>query len=179
MRLSSGLVAALVVAACSNPAEPTGETGPVLLEIEYVNYAWVPTFLGFFVDASGDVYSYDRNGAQWQNDDDEITHAELQEKFAPNRTLISSRDDQEIAVVAARIAQVVPGQLSQQNMSCADAGVLTYRAYHFNSVNRTYRPILLRSEGDIAQQNLSAPAQELIAYVRSLNLHTEFPGCDP
>ena len=64
-------------------------------------------------------------------------------------------------------------------MMCADAGALTYRVYRYNAGSRTYEPVLLRVEGDYAQQNTSQAAQQLIDYVRSLNLLEELLGCDP
>jgi hypothetical protein len=179
MQRSLWLAAALVLAACNDPEGPTPESGQVLLEIEYSNYAWVPTFGGFFVEGSGDIYSYDRNGQPFDNDDDVLTETELQSKLAPNRILVATRDSQEVATIAARITQVVPDQLSLPVSRCADAGALTYRAYRFNSATRTYRPILLRTEGDMAQENLSPAAQQLVAYVQSLNLHSGMSMCAP
>jgi hypothetical protein len=174
------LTGAIALPACDETTAPDGNTGPVLLEIEYVNYAWTPTWFGFFVDASGDVYSYDREGMPWPHGEDRvITEAQLNDKFSLKRTLVTSRDTAEIAAVKARIPQVSSGQVTPEKMQCADAGLLTYRAYKYNAGNRTYEPVLLRVEGDAAQENLSPAAQDLIAYVRSLGLLEELLGCDP
>jgi hypothetical protein len=174
------MIGAVALGACDETTAPDGETGPVLLEIEYVNYAWVPTWFGFFVDASGDVYSYNREGTPWAHGEDRvITEEELNEKFSLRRTLISSRDSSEVALVRARIPQVNESQVSAERAQCADAGLLTYRAFKYNSANRTYEPVLLRMEGDIARENTSQAAQDLIAYVRSLDLLEELLGCDP
>jgi hypothetical protein len=174
------LLGAIALPACEDTTAPHGATGEVLLEIEYVNYAWVPTYFGFFVDASGDVYSYNREGTPWPHGEDRvITEEDLNEKFSLKRTLISSRDTTEMALLRSRILQVNEAQVSAEKQQCADAGRLTYRAYKYNAGNRTYEPVLLRMEGDFAQQNTSAAAQELITYVRSLDLLEELLGCDP
>lgn len=169
------------LAACNNQTTGlNGSTGPVLLEIEYINYAWAPQFHGFFVDATGDVYSYDRDGADWAHRDAiSVTEEQLNDKFSLKRVLVSSRDSMELANVAARISQVNPAQLSPERMVCADAGVLTYRAYSYNSRSRTYTAVPLRMQGDVARQNTSPAAQDLIAYIRSLGLVEEWPGCNP
>lgn len=174
------LVAAVGLAACEETTAPHGDTGAVLLEIEYVNYAWVPTYFGFFVNANGDVYSYNRDGTPWPHSEDRvISEEDLEEKLSLKRTLISTRDTAEMAVLKSRIGQVNEAQVSPERNQCADAGRLTYRAYKYNAGDRTYEPVLLRMEGDVAQQNTSAAAQELIAYVRSLDLLEELLGCDP
>lgn len=184
MRKRFWLTSALLLAACNNAAEPgteivpTAQSGHVLLEIEYVNFAWVPTWLGFYVDTDGNVFSYDRKGVAWESDGI-LTEDQLEEKFSLNRTLVASRDRLEIDALARRITQVVPDQLSQPSSPCADAGILTYRAYHFDPLTRTYRPVLLRAEGDRAQQNLSPAAQELVAFLKSLSLRNSWPDCQP
>jgi hypothetical protein len=173
-------VASAALAACNETTAPNAEGTQVLLEIEYVNYAWVPQYFGFYVDDAGDIYSYDRQGTPWQHGEDRtITEEQLNEKLSLRRTLLATRDSVEVAVVANRIAEVNTGQMSQPKAQCADAGALTYRAYKYNPGNRTYQPIVLRVEGDIAQQNTSQAAQQLVAYIRSLDLLEELLGCDP
>ena len=173
-------VATAALGACNETTAPDAEGTQVLLEIEYVNYAWVPTYFGFYVDDTGDIYSYDRQGTPWQHGEDRtITEEQLTEKFSLKRTLVGTRDSIEVAAVRNRIAEVNAGQLSQERNQCADAGALTYRAYKYNPGNRTYQPILLRMEGDVARQNTSAAAQELVNYIRSLDLLDELLGCDP
>jgi hypothetical protein len=182
MRLGkySLLLAALALPACNEATGPDSATAPVLLEIEYINYAWTPQYFGFFVDATGDVYSYDREGTPWAHGEDRtITEEHLNDKFSLKRTLVTTRDTSEIRQVANRIAAVNTNQLSQEKIACADAGALTYRAYRYNPANRTYTPILLRVEGDRAQENTSQSAQDLVAYIRSLDLLDELLGCDP
>lgn len=174
------MLGALALPACNETTGPEGSTGRVLLEIEYINYAWTPQFFGFFVDAFGDVYSYDREGAPWPHGEDRvITEEELDEKFSLKRTLVTTVDTAQIRQLGQRIGQINEGQLSAPKMMCADAGALTYRVYRYNAGSRTYEPVLLRVEGDYAQQNTSQAAQQLIDYVRSLNLLEELLGCDP
>jgi hypothetical protein len=174
------LLGALVLPACEETTGPGSDGAPALLEIEYINYAWTPTYFGYFVDATGDVYSYDRQGTPWPHGEArEITEEELAEKFSLRRVLLATRDSAEIVDVVANIGQLDESQVTVEKLQCADAGLLTYRAYKYNAGNRTYQPVLLRVEGDVARQNLSPAAQELIAYLRSLELLQELLGCDP
>jgi hypothetical protein len=174
------LAGAVALPACDETTAPHGETGQILLEIEYVNYAWVPTYFGFFVDANGDVYSYDREGTPWAHDEDRvISEDDLEDKFSLKRTLITKRDSSEVRLLKTRIAAVNDGQVSAEKVQCADAGRLIYRAYKYNAGNRTYEPVLLRMEGDLARENTSQAAYEIVAYIRMLDLLEELLGCDP
>ena len=175
-----GSVAALMMpflVSCSDIIE-SNDIGSVLLEIELINYAWTPVHFGYVVEADGDVFRYDRQGALWE-EQDVYSPDELDAKFSPNRQLVTTRPATEVNAVASRIADLPARNLSQPKSQCADAGALTYRAYKYNAPLARYIPVLLRVEGDWARQNTSAVAQELISYIRSLALHQEFPGCDP
>jgi hypothetical protein len=177
-----GLYAVLLcaLAACNDPSGPGGTHGEFLLEVEYMNYAWSPQFAGFYVDAQGDVYSYDRKGAFWEHHEARVvSEAQLTEKFSLNRVLVTTRDSAEVAAVAARINQINPNQLSQEKYPCADAGAFTFRAYRYNSRYGTYTPVLLRVEGDRAQENTSQAARDLVTYLRSLGLLAGIPVCGP
>ena len=174
------VMTAIAFAACDDTTGPGDADSRVLLEIEYINYAWTPTYMGFYLDASGNVYSYNREGAPWEHGErTTVTEEQLLEKFSLKRTLVGNVDSAAVTPVAAKINLVNKAQLSATRAECADAGILTYRAYNYNAGNRTYEPVLLRVEGDFARQNTSTPAQELIAYIRSLGLFTEMLGCDP
>ena len=155
------------------------EPDQVLLEIEYVNYAWGQVFFGYVIDGDGEVFKYDRKGAPWRPaSKSSYTAAELADKFSLNRQLVTDRNDGEAREAASRIHSLA-SVLSQPKSQCADAGVLTYRAYKYDPVVARYTPVLLRAEGDHAQVNTSAEAQQLIAYIRSLDLIDELLGCDP
>jgi hypothetical protein len=180
MRFGKYALLLCALAACNEPTAPDGSHGEFLLEIEYVNYAWTPQFFGFVVDARGDIYSYDRADAPWPHRAaNVVTEAQLNEKFSLNRELVATRDSAEVPTLAMRINQITANQLSPQKNACADAGALTYRAYRYHADDRTYVPVLLRVEGDLAQENTSQAAQDLITYIRSLGLLEELLGCDP
>lgn len=182
MNIKNFMLTCVIAVAAAGCAEATGpdEADRVYFEIEYINYAWTPTYFGFIVEGSGRVFRYDRNAVQWQPQDDASwTRETLEAKFAPNKTQVDSVSAAEVAAAAAKIDAAASGQLSPPRMQCADAGKLTYRAYRYSSETGRYSPVLLRVEGDVAQQNTSEAAQELIAYIRSLDLLEELLGCDP
>lgn len=182
MNIKNLVLTFVIATAGAGCAEVTGadEADRVYFEIEYINYAWTPTYFGFIVDGAGRVFRYDRNGAPWPYQDSASwTRERLDAKFVPIKRPLDSRPPAEVAAAAAKIDAAAVGQLSPRRIQCADAGTLTYRAFDYDPETARYSSVLLRVEGDIAQQNTSEAAQELIAYIRSLNLLEELLGCDP
>jgi hypothetical protein len=152
----------------------------VLLEIEYINNAQEPTYRGFLIEGSGDIFRYDREGAAFAfQDSSELEPGDLEGKFAPVKALIVTRPPEEITPLLTLIEVAATGDYSEPKLACADTGTLTYRAYEFDTIKGRYIPVVLRIEGDFAVENTSQAAQELIAYIRSLDLMDEIAGCDP
>src|SRR5687768_11128942 len=86
------IVSVLLLSACRTISETddlpdVDRSGTVLFEIEYVNYAWVPTWKGYYVDSGGSVFSYDRSAdrTSFPTDKTEYTHEELIEKLSVKR----------------------------------------------------------------------------------------------
>jgi hypothetical protein len=183
MKIRTLLTAAALAAstaACAQPTTGLDDAQRVVLEIEYINYAWTPQYFGFFVDASGRVFSYNRNGTPYPHQTSaDWTVRDLDDKFVPIRNQETTRPAAEIQALDATIEAAASGSLSTPKTQCADAGTLTYRAYRWDGEAARYRAVPLRVEGDFAQQNTSQAAQTLIAYIRSLDLMEEMLGCDP
>lgn len=174
-------LAVVGMTSCNSIYGPNEALPKVMLEIEFQNYAFGKQYFGYFVNGLGDVYNYNRNGVPWEfQDSTSWTRETLDQKFVPIKNMLHTRPNSEVTNIQAKIDALVPGQLSQRKHECADAGELTYYAYRYDVEGGRYTErILLRQEGDFAQQNTSPAAQDLIAYIRSLNLVQEMLGCDP
>ena len=176
--LISSVLLAAGTASCSDAVGLQNEER-VLIEIEYINYAFGAVYFGWFIDASGRIFRYDQDLAEAPNPDiAEWTPEELSEKFGIYYE-VARRPVAEVAALDAQIAAAEGGALSPLKAECADAGRLTYRAFRYDRQDELYRAVFLRVEGDVARQNTSQAAQQLIAYIRSLNLLPELLGCDP
>lgn len=172
----------LLVAGVAGCSEPSGlsEAERVLLEVEYINRATSVTYFGFHIDGSGSIYRYDRNATPWARQDSTAhTPAELSSKYVPINNLMFTRPRAEVRALIPTIEAAASGSLSTPTMPCTDVGTLKYLGYTYDAETDRYTTVLLRAEGDFAQVNTSAAAQELIAYIRSLTLLPELSGCDP
>jgi hypothetical protein len=160
--------------------EPIPEEERVVFEIEYINHAWTPTYFGYVIYGSGEIFRYDRSGIDWAfQDSASYTLDMIEDKFQPVKTQVGMRDPGEISDLSAKINAAARGPYSDSKQECADAGLLTYRAYQYIEAEGRFQPILLRVEGDFAWENVSDQAQDLIAFIRSLELMEEPIGCDP
>ncbi|HET6762326.1 MAG TPA: hypothetical protein VFH27_01610, partial [Longimicrobiaceae bacterium] len=109
LRLSLLALAAAVLPSAAGCADTTltGGTPPgeYVFEIDYANFAWVPTRTGLVVDTSGDVWSFDYGDkARTEGQQDGHTGAELAAKYAHGRQLVRHLDPAEVAARAAQIA---------------------------------------------------------------------------
>jgi hypothetical protein len=175
------LCALVLTAACQSVNEPLDRGGTVLFEIEYVNYAWVPTWKGYYIDSGGSVFSYDRSEVRANGvpEKTEFTHDELMEKLSVKRAHVRELSMGEVLAKFDLIAPAANGPLSNPVMRCADAGTVTYRAYRFDFSKQKFVPVLLYQQGDRAQANLSAEGKQLFQWLDSLKLMNRFPGCEP
>ena len=181
MRKFASIALILFAAACGSINEPVARGGTVLFEIEYVNYAWVPTWKGYYIDSGGSVFSYDRSTVKstYSPDKTEFTHDELMQKLSSNRSHV-----RELAIndVLGKFDLIVPaarGSLTTPRERCADAGLLTYRAYRYDFSKERFVQVMLYQQGDRAQANLSAEGKQLFEWLDSLKLMTRFGGCEP
>ncbi len=172
-------VATVATAACATGTTEPPLTSSAVLEVQYVNFAWFPTWKGFVIDSAGGVYSFDLAGKQWAVADPEHpTRAELAAKYASGRTLVRTLPASEARELFALVREAAAGSVTSPVNRCADAGYLTYSAYQATAGERSER-ILLRAEGDEIRDNRASAARQLARRLASLGLMTPIEGCQP
>ncbi|MEO5510071.1 MAG: hypothetical protein ABIV28_06030 [Longimicrobiales bacterium] len=176
--LSLMVVVLPVVSGCATVTEPV-EAQHAILEIEYANFAWVPTWKGFVIDSTGAIYSYDLGGKQWTvKDPNHPTTAELQAKYATGRALVRTLAANETQSLFTLLRSAAHGTVSDPVNRCADAGVLSYSGYEGLDTPTTNK-IVLRTEGDMIRENKSQAARELATKLAGLGLLIPISGCQP
>ncbi len=185
-RLFVGVSGLLLLVGCElfleGPEGPALQTGQVyLFEVEYVSFAWGAVWEGLYVDARGRVYRYARDGEPWRpSRDDAYTRAELAEKYRSGRTLLRTLPSDEVVARVALIEPASRGDLSEPASLCRDAGVLTFRAFRYDGSTGRYLPVLLRAEGDWAQENRSPDARALVQWMSGFDdRFASNGGCSP
>lgn len=167
---------------CQDPITVTIDHVPaVLFEIEYSNYAFTPVWKGFYVDAMGVVWSYDRSDERPDpaGERHELTHDELMLKYSPRRERVRETPLTEIIGLFDMIPAAGRGRVTAPVTRCADAGVLSFRAFYFDMATQRYTPIVLRREGDVIQTNTSVEAGRIYTWLNALELVQHISGCEP
>lgn len=168
--------------ACSEgpiAAQATPE-GP-LFEVEYANYAWTPTWNGFYVDGRGRVYSYDLSSVRDPElADSVLTPEQAARKYDHARALVKTLPDGEAARMYQRVAAARRGPFTERRSVCADAGGLRYSAWIYQASDGRYHRLLLHQRGDWAQANRASAARDLYHWLAEVT-GTGAPGadCDP
>ncbi|MFQ5568689.1 MAG: hypothetical protein ACE5G0_03380 [Rhodothermales bacterium] len=181
-RLLGGLLAALLLSGCdaSSPGSDPPIVQTILFEVEYVNFAWVPTWQGLYIDRQGSVYRYDLSDEDTMPVPRETyTEEELLEKYSHHKERIGQVDAEVLATHYALIRAAGEGALSEPVYRCADAGVVAFRAFRYDATTEHYTPVLLQQEGDVAQANRSASAQALVSWLRTVDEQFSNPLCPP
>lgn len=169
----------VALAGCSGITTP-GRSGTTVFEVEYVNFAWVPTWRGFAIDTTGAVHRYDLNGRPWNPKQlDYPSREELATKYASNTQPAGNVDPAQFEIMQARAGRAAAGPISEPTHLCADAGTLTYTAWLYDSEQDAFRRVVLWREGDMAQLNQSSDARALVEWLRSLQLVPPIQGCQP
>jgi hypothetical protein len=180
LRLLLAAVPALLASACANDLLPRPEPGAYVFEVQYTNYAWAPTWQGVSVDAGGDVWWFDASDARnAQPEGDRISSRALQAKYAHHRRLVAHVDPVDLAAREALVAAAAHGPLQAPRGGCADAGILTYRAFRYDAATDTYAPVLLHQQGDEARANSAPQAAQLTAWLRTFGHGFDGVGCEP
>ncbi len=168
------VAAAMLMTACSSgqslvDASSFEVQAGSVIELQYVNYAWVPTYKGFTIDASGNLFSWDRSGEQWKPaDEDHPTADELSSKYS-NKTAIRTMGSGDVQKYFALATDASKGTVTSPMNRCADAGEWVISAY-LPTDNGRFNRVLIRQEGDMVRQNKSSAAKDLAARVDNLEL---------
>jgi len=180
-RLFAGLVPLLILplASCTSVTSP-GAPGGTIFEVEYVNFAWVPTWKGFAIDSTGAIHGYDLKGKPWEpGNPDYVTRAELAAKYSSDPQPAGSVDRATFQAMQERAGGAAAGPLSEPASRCADAGTTTYSAWLYDSEQDAFRRVLLWREGDVARMNQSTDARAIAEWLMSLQLLPRMRGCQP
>lgn len=178
-RLLLAGVALLGLAGCTSISAPVDAEG-TLFEVEYVNFAWVPTSTGFVIEPSGRIHSFDLGGRPWTTADDEwVSGPELEAKWATNSEEKGTVSSSVVEQMSARVGAAAAGGLSEPVNRCADAGTITYSAYRYDPTRAKFQRVVVRREGDIAQLSKSLAGRAIADWLVSLELYRGFDGCQP
>ena len=139
------------------------------IEVQHVNYAWGPVYKGYVINGIGEVFSWDRAGKPWTAEDaNSPTAAELNGKYE-NKTPVRTLPASEAGALFSLANTAANGTVTAPAQRCNDAGATTITVWLAQGEGRM-KKVVIRMEGDWAQENLSAAAKTLASRVDQLEL---------
>lgn len=170
-RCHSGLVYIFILFAlpCIFSSPSKGETGFVVFEKYYINYAAGYRLCGEYIDRSGNIWKYDRRDEVWRPDEitqEIFTEDALIDKFR-NAELIGHVESSLLAEMVSLIGGASGGKIVGEETG-SDMGTLGYVAYTVDETTGGYRIVLLDSYGDRSESNISAEAKRLLELISKI-----------
>jgi hypothetical protein len=163
--LGSLVALALAVGGCTSIVEPVPpqERDRPLFEVEYRNSAWGFAWHGFYVDGNGRVYSWDRSSgaADAVLGGDRLTPNELAQKYNSKQLLLTTLDPAEATRRYQQATLGIIAGLAEEKGGCADAGIMRFSVWIYDSGDNRFHRILLHQRGDVATTRLSPAAREV------------------
>lgn len=141
----------------------------VFFEFELINFAWGKQHQGWFIDSSGNIFTY-RNPAEWVYADTtgEISESEMAENLSKTNLSTVTINKHELYKKVALIEKASRGAFGNRGQAGADMGAWCYYAYTFDPQEKVYKRHLLSQTGDWQISNLSREAAELAAWLAKI-----------
>ncbi|MDP3452406.1 MAG: hypothetical protein Q8R90_05575 [Bacteroidales bacterium] len=135
----------------------------VLLQYEFINYAWGFQNSGWFADSTGTVYTYNRP-SDWNHCEinETLTEEEMESNLSkcirpgiyyPQKRFLSAYN---------LFKSAKNGKILGPTQEMFDAGAKVYSCFIYNPTSRTYKKVLLRETGDFRIENSSSAAKEIV-----------------
>lgn len=149
-------------------------TKEIIIEAEYINYAWGYQHSSLLVDTNGIAYRYDNmdySNTAWKFPDSLgfISANDLQNNYNLANTPIDTINKDTITQIASLITNVSINNLSDITYRGDDMGTSRYYAYIWNEDVNKYQKLFLAQCGDMRQVNNDTNAQKILALITRNN----------
>lgn len=150
-------------------------TKTILLESQYINFAWGYQHTVNMIDTNGIVRRYDNNNYNielWKSVDSfgYISEIDLQYNYNLCDSLIGNLNMDTIRQCVNLISGVTTDNLSARTNEGADAGVVGYYCYIWDENKHKYKRLFLAQCGDWKQVNNNMNAQTILHLIWKNNL---------
>jgi hypothetical protein len=166
------LLACAILSCGDGGISPSDQTlGPLVFEIEHINFAWGFTYQGKAVFEDRNLYSYNP-GAEGikvlYHENEQYTASELASKYRHRREVVGTVAADTLLYMGQLVSGVRVGDNSDTTMRGADQGTAVYSVYRFWADESKYQRVILRVEGDWSYHNKSEAAITLVELMRRL-----------
>lgn len=144
----------------------------ILFEVHYENYAWGYSNSGFLIDSTGTVRRFDlqSSGAKWYypNSEGYLSADDMARNYATCDSVVARIGSDSLSYYRSMIPAASMGKVSEPRSVMADFGTITYSAFIYDKSENRYRRIILKTYGDMMQDNNSVAASKLYIWLENI-----------
>jgi len=145
------------------------DPGPVMFEIEHLNWSWGYSYTGYFIDDEGSLHRYDHSDEEWEYlGQTELTTAQLLSKYSLDSARIDVLDRDELDRMWELVSLLEPDDVTEEENVCFDAGSTSYQFYRFHPELDRLEKVEFYQTGSWAWRNRSAAAVELYKWLNAI-----------
>ena len=165
------LILLFTISACNKEKKTTNHTTKaIVLEVEYINFAWGFQHTSSLIDTNGVIHSYNNtnyDNKSWVFPDSlgYISETDLQHNYNLTNLASETINLDTIKQAVTLISGVETNNLSIKTNVGADMGETNYYAYIFDETANKYKKLFLAKCGDTYQLNNNANAQSILHLV--------------
>jgi hypothetical protein len=145
------------------------ETGNLIFQSEYTNYAWGYNHNGWIMDSTGKVNRFQKKAA-WVFPDSlgYVSFSDMQKNMAACDSVLAQVSSKDFALYAEKAFGCANSPMSKASNTMADAGEHIYAFYLYEPGSNRYKRVILDMTGDWSQQNLATKSKEVVDWMKAI-----------
>lgn len=168
---------------CKKQTQNNYSAKTIILEAEYINFAWGYQHSSIIIDSNGFIHKYGNTNPDnhdWKPTDNlgYISEVDLQNNLNLCSVLVNTLNLDTIRQCISLIPQVTTNDLTSKENVGADGGSTLFYCYVWNADKQKYKRQFLAECGDNRQLNNDASAQSILHLIwNSSNAEFIWHGC--
>jgi len=164
-----GILAWAGTTSCERETVECRDDFPVLFQYEYVNHAWGYRHRGFMIDAQGQVLGFDRP-KDWKFPDSMgfLSEKDLRFNMEYCDTICGQVDPDEAWRYYGKLRSMSDYKIEDTGVYMADAGTGVLSGWVYSYKEKTYKNVVLATNGDMNMVNNHPDANSIIEWLKSV-----------
>jgi len=169
IKLLSIIILSLTLSGCEK-THVVSKSQDILYQVEYINYAWVYSHRGLYIDINGNILTYNLP-EKWNfpKEDQLLTRKEVLENIAACKISGKKIPGEELQKYIKYIDNIAASKVTSPKYNAAsDAGTLSYYCYQYSESSSTYKRTIIRTEGDSECENLNFFTKKIVDWMNDI-----------
>jgi hypothetical protein len=167
-KLLSIIVLSVTISGCAK-TYVISKSQDILFQVEYINYTRGYTHWGIFIDADGNVLTYNLP-EKWNfpGDDQTLTRKEVLENIASCKISNRKIPGAELQKYINYIDNIAASKVTSPKNVAAGAGTLSYYCYQYSENSSTYKRTIIRKTGNSVCENLNFYSKKVVNWINDI-----------